>query len=88
MQLKACEEFNLPRDFVEPYIHGLCVFMAAYGPFTENRAEEGPQSGECPMRLFRNRTSSEVKISHTPPHIPGFDLPAVQEESHRQDQVL
>ncbi|KAF4664293.1 hypothetical protein FOZ61_000948 [Perkinsus olseni] len=81
MQFRACEEFNLPREFVEPYIHGLCVFMAAYGPFTENRAEEGPQHGECPMKLFRNRTESEVKISHTAPHIPGFDLPSVKEET-------
>ncbi|KAF4757250.1 hypothetical protein FOZ63_015846, partial [Perkinsus olseni] len=54
MQLKACEDFNMPLDFVRPYVHGLCAFMGVYGPFTEARPGS---SGKCPMRAFEARNA-------------------------------
>mmetsp|Transcript_10961 Transcript_10961/g.9111 ORF Transcript_10961/g.9111 Transcript_10961/m.9111 type:complete len:118 (-) Transcript_10961:59-412(-) len=74
-QLKACEEFNLPKDFVRDYIHGLCVFMAVYGPFVDSRAEDGPQTGKCPMSMIAKRTPEDVEMCKVHPNIPGYDLP-------------
>ncbi|KAF4673162.1 hypothetical protein FOL47_010870 [Perkinsus chesapeaki] len=54
MQIKACEDFNMPVQFVRPYIHGLCAFMGVYGPYTEARPGEG---GKCPMRALQSDTT-------------------------------
>ncbi|EER09107.1 hypothetical protein Pmar_PMAR024131 [Perkinsus marinus ATCC 50983] len=74
-QLQACEEFKLPKDFVRDYIHGLCVFMSVYGPFVDSRAEDGPQTGKCPMSMCVTTTPEQAEMFKIHPNIPGYDLP-------------
>ncbi|EER09108.1 hypothetical protein Pmar_PMAR024132 [Perkinsus marinus ATCC 50983] len=74
-QLMACEDFNLPKEFVRGYIHGLCVFMSAYGPFVESRVEDGPQTGKCPASVSVTTTPEQAKILTVHPNLPGYDMP-------------